>query len=70
VVSWPCTHIGRPNMNDVISKLAAEQVLEIIERLDSDVDLFFDYERGKVGLYELMDVKEPPPRFSGRRPTS
>jgi hypothetical protein len=36
-------------MNDVISKLAAEQVLKIIERLDSDVDLFFDYERGKVG---------------------
>jgi uncharacterized protein len=25
---------------------------------DSDVDLFFDYEKGKLGLYELMDVKE------------
>ncbi|MBV9785879.1 MAG: nucleotidyltransferase domain-containing protein [Acidisphaera sp.] len=25
---------------------------------ESDVDLFFDYERGKLGLYELMDVKE------------
>jgi predicted nucleotidyltransferase len=25
---------------------------------DSDVDLFFDYERGKLGLFELMDVKE------------
>ena len=24
---------------------------------DSDVDLFFDYERGKLGLFELMDVK-------------
>jgi uncharacterized protein len=24
----------------------------------SDVDLFFDYERGKFGLFELMDVKE------------
>jgi predicted nucleotidyltransferase len=24
----------------------------------SDVDLFFDYERGKFGLYELMDVKD------------
>jgi predicted nucleotidyltransferase len=24
----------------------------------SDVDLFFDHERGKLGLYELMDVKE------------
>ena len=25
---------------------------------DSDVDLFFDHERGKLGLFELMDVKE------------
>jgi predicted nucleotidyltransferase len=25
---------------------------------DSDVDLFFDYETGKLGLYELVDVKE------------
>ena len=25
---------------------------------DSDVDLFFDYERGKFGLYELIDVKD------------
>ena len=25
---------------------------------DSDVDLFFDYKRGKLGLFELMDVKE------------
>ena len=24
----------------------------------SDVDLFFDHEKGKLGLYELMDVKE------------
>ena len=24
----------------------------------SDVDLFFDYEKGKLGLYELMDVKD------------
>ena len=24
----------------------------------SDVDLFFDYAKGKFGLYELMDVKE------------
>jgi predicted nucleotidyltransferase len=27
-------------------------------REDSDVDLFFDYERGKFGLFELMEVKE------------
>jgi predicted nucleotidyltransferase len=24
---------------------------------DSDVDLFFDYEKGKLGLFELMDLK-------------
>lgn len=27
-------------------------------RPESDVDLFFDYERGTMGLYELMDIKE------------
>ena len=27
-------------------------------RDQSDVDLFFDYEKGKLGLFELMDVKE------------
>ena len=27
-------------------------------RDDSDVDLFFDHEKGKLGLFELMDVKE------------
>jgi len=27
-------------------------------RPDSDVDLFFDYELGVFGLFELMDVKE------------
>jgi len=27
-------------------------------RRESDVDLFFDYEIGKIGLYELMDIKE------------
>jgi predicted nucleotidyltransferase len=26
-------------------------------RDDSDVDLFFDYEKGKLGLSDLMDVK-------------
>src|SRR5471030_1683436 len=24
---------------------------------DSDVDLFFDYQKGKLGVFELMDVK-------------
>src|SRR2546429_9847360 len=36
-------------------------------REDSDVDLFFDYERGKLGLFELMDVKEETSRILGRR---
>lgn len=27
-------------------------------RDDSDVDLFFDYSKGRFGLFELMDVKE------------
>ncbi len=27
-------------------------------RPDSDVDLFFDYDVGTIGLYELMDIKE------------
>jgi len=31
--------------------------------VDSDVDLFFDYERGKLGLFELMDVKEAAARI-------
>jgi predicted nucleotidyltransferase len=34
---------------------------------DSDVDLFFDYEKGKLGLYELMDVKEYTARILGRK---
>jgi uncharacterized protein len=36
-------------------------------RDDSDVDLFFDYPRGKFGLYELMDVKEAAARILGRQ---
>jgi uncharacterized protein len=34
---------------------------------DSDVDLFFDYERGKLGLFELMDVKERASAILGRK---
>jgi hypothetical protein len=34
-------------------------------RSDSDVDLFFDYPRGQLGLYELMDVKETATRILG-----
>jgi predicted nucleotidyltransferase len=36
-------------------------------REDSDVDLFFDYERGKLGLFELMDMKEETSRILGRK---
>lgn len=32
----------------------------------SDVDLFFDYERGKFGVFELMDVKDYAARILGR----
>jgi predicted nucleotidyltransferase len=32
----------------------------------SDVDLFFDYEKGKFGLFELMDVKECAASILGR----
>ena len=34
---------------------------------DSDVDLFFDYEKGNLGLFELMDVKEYAAGILGRK---
>ena len=34
-------------------------------RDDSDVDLFFDHERGKLSLFQLMDVKEFAVRILG-----
>ena len=34
---------------------------------DSDVDLFFDYEKGKLGLFELMDVKAFAASILGRK---
>jgi uncharacterized protein len=34
---------------------------------ESDVDLFFDYERGKFGLFQLMDVKDAAARMLGRK---
>jgi predicted nucleotidyltransferase len=34
---------------------------------DSDVDLFFDYEKGKLGLFQLMDVKERASSILGRK---
>jgi uncharacterized protein len=35
-------------------------------RDDSDIDLFFDYQKGKVGLFELMDVREIATQILGR----
>jgi uncharacterized protein len=35
-------------------------------RDDSDVDLFFDHQKGKLGLYELMDLKEAASAILGR----
>ncbi|HXE24713.1 MAG TPA: nucleotidyltransferase domain-containing protein [Roseiarcus sp.] len=32
---------------------------------DSDVDLFFDHERGKLSLFGLMDVKEAAAKILG-----
>ena len=34
---------------------------------DSDIDLFFDYQRGKLGLFDLMDVKEAAAQILGHR---
>ena len=34
---------------------------------DSDVDLFFDYPKGKLGLLGLMEVKDEATRILGRR---
>lgn len=36
-------------------------------RDDSDVDLFFDYEKGNLGLFDLMDVKAFPADILGRK---
>jgi uncharacterized protein len=36
-------------------------------RQDSDVDLFFDHAKGRLGVYELIDVKERAASILGRR---
>jgi len=33
----------------------------------SDIDLFFDYEKGKLGLFGLMDVNERATSILGRK---
>ena len=34
---------------------------------NSDIDLFFDYEKGRLGLFELMDVKEYAANILGQK---
>jgi uncharacterized protein len=34
---------------------------------DSDVDLLFDHQKGQLGLYELMDLKERAREILGHR---
>jgi predicted nucleotidyltransferase len=34
---------------------------------ESDVDLFFDYRKGTLGLFELMEVKERAAEILGRK---
>jgi hypothetical protein len=36
-------------------------------RADSDVDLFFDYAKGRLSLFDLMEVKERAARILGRK---
>jgi uncharacterized protein len=36
-------------------------------RDDSDVDLFFDHEKGALGLFELMDVKQRAAQILGQK---
>ena len=36
-------------------------------RADSDVDLFFDYDKGKLSLFDLMEVKEQATRILGHK---
>ena len=33
---------------------------------DSDIDLFFDHQKGKLGLFELMDLRERAAEILGR----
>ena len=35
-------------------------------REESDIDLFFDYQKGKLGVFELMDVKEAAAQILGQ----
>jgi predicted nucleotidyltransferase len=36
-------------------------------RHDSDIDLFFDYQKGRFGLFELLDVQDRAAGILGRK---
>jgi len=36
-------------------------------RDESDIDLFFDYEKGRLSLFDLMELKEQTARILGRK---
>jgi predicted nucleotidyltransferase len=36
-------------------------------RDDSDIDLFFDHEKGKLGLFEVMDIRDCATSILGRK---
>ena len=81
-VGWICYHVAMER-DEAISRLQqheADLKRLGVEHLymfgstargeannDSDVDLFFDYQKGKLGVYELMDVKEYAASILGRK---
>jgi hypothetical protein len=80
--AWICYHVAMER-DEAISRLQQHQAdLKRlgVERLymfgstargeaghDSDVDLFFDYQKGQLGVFELMDVKQFAARILGRK---
>ena len=74
---------SRMKRDDVLSRLRAHEAelkrlgVDILylfgstargeARDKSDVDLFFDHERGKLGLFEVMDVKQRAADILGRQ---
>lgn len=81
--SSACAIISAVNRNEAISRLKAHEAelkrLGVDDLYmfcstargeasdDSDVDLFFDYTKGKLGRFELMDVKEYAASILGRK---
>ena len=55
----------KPSSNTIRRK--RHRAVAAAGREESDIDLFFDYKRGKLGVFELMDVKEETSRILGRK---